>query len=542
MFGPIRTRLLIVVLGPLLAATLSASEADTASRRVKAHVTFLADDLLEGRGTATRGHEIAGRYVRTQFMRLGIEPGTEGAYEQPIRFIESTSVREAGRLVIRSGDKEDALTPINDMFVTIAPGETKAEVTAPAVFVGFGVSAPDLGHDDFAGVDLQGKIAVIVSGAPKRFPTEQRAHHGQRDLKRTLLAKAGAVGMITVATPRDEARQPWAVISAQGRFPGMRLIDPQGAVVDGTPAMRASATVNHANAARIFAGAPKTPAEIFATAERGEAQNFPLPVTITLAGESTVRTVESFNVLGRLPGTDPALAGEPLVITGHLDHLGTGTAMNGDSIYNGALDNAMGISVLLHVAEELAAAPRLRRPVLFAAVCGEEKGLLGSRHLASHPPAWVQRYAANINIDMPLVINPVRDVIAFGAEHSTIQGVLEGVAARQGFTVSPDPEPDEVRFVRSDQYSFVLQGVPAIALASGEKPVDPAFDRKSTLTAWRKERYHKRTDDLGQPVDWPSAGAYAVLLHDLVRTIGDDPVAPSWLPGDFFGELFGRKR
>jgi Zn-dependent M28 family amino/carboxypeptidase len=445
-------------------------------------------------------------------------------------------------MLIRSGDKEDSLAPTTDMFVSIAPGETKLEVTAPAVFVGFGVHAPELGCDDYAGVDLKGKIAVIFSGAPKRFPSEQRAHYGQRDLKRNLLAQAGAVGIITVATPWDEARQPWAITSAQGRFPGMRLIDAQGNVVDGTPTVRATGAVSNANASRVFVGAPKTLAEIFATAEKGEAQNFPLPVTITLAGESSVRQVESFNLLGRLPGSDPALAGEPLVITGHLDHLGIGAAVNGDTIYNGALDNGMGISVLLHVAEELASGPRLRRPVVFAAVCGEEKGLLGSRHLANHPPAWITRYAAEINIDMPLLINPVRDVVAFGAEHSTIKGVLETVAARQGFTVSPDPEPDEVRFVRSDQYSFVLKGVPAIALAAGEKPVDPGFARKPTLTAWRKERYHKPSDDLAQPIDWPSAGAYAVLLTDLIRTMANDPVAPSWLPGDFFGEIFGKQR
>jgi hypothetical protein len=169
---PVLPRLLFLLLA---AATLPAGEAETAVRRVRAHDNFLADDLMEGRGTGARGHELAGRYVRAEFMRLGIEPGADGGYEQPIKFIESTSNREAGRLVVRAGDKEDALTPINDMFVAVAPGETKVEVTAPAVFVGFGVAAPELGCDDFAGVDLKGKIAVVLSGAPRRFPSEQRA-------------------------------------------------------------------------------------------------------------------------------------------------------------------------------------------------------------------------------------------------------------------------------------------------------------------------------------------------------------------------------
>jgi len=514
-----------------------------ATRRIQAHVTYLADDLFEGRGTGTRGHELAARYVAAQFARLGIEPGADGGrYAQPIKFLESTSNREAGRLVVRSGDKEDALAPVTDMFAAVTAGQTKDAITAPAVFVGFGVQAPDLGYDDFAGVDLQGKIAVILSGAPKRFPSEQRAHHAHTDQKRTLLVKHGAIGMVTISTPWDEVRRPWAILAAQGRFPAMRLLNADGTVLDGYPQLRVNGTVSNAAAGRVLAGAPKDLAAIFATAERGEAQNFPLGVTITLAGESTVRPVESLNVLGWLPGSDPALAGEPLVITGHLDHLGIGAAVDGDTIYNGALDNAMGVGVILHVAEELAGGRRLRRPVLFAALCGEEKGLLGARYLSAHPPARVRRYAANINIDMPLVLNPVRDVIAFGAEHSTLKTILDSVAKRHGFTVSPDPEPDEVRFVRSDQYPFVLKGVPAMALAAGDKPVDPAFDRKATTTAWRKERYHKPSDDLAQPIDWPSAGAYATLMTDLTRTIANDKKAPTWLPGDFFGDLFGSGR
>jgi len=527
----------------LLAAAVpaAADEAAVAARRIQAHVTFLADDLLEGRGTGTRGHALAIRYVVAQFARLGIEPGADGGYTQPIKFLESTSNREAGHLVVRSGDKEDALAPVTDMFVTVAAGQTADTITAPAVFVGFGVQAAELGYDDFAGVDLQGKIAVILSGAPKRFPSEQRAHHAHPDQKRTLLVKHGAIGVVTIVTPWDEARRPWAITAAQGRFPTMRLLAADGGVLDAFPQLRVNGTVGNAAAGRVLVGAPKSLAAIFAAAESGEPQNFPLGTTITLAGESAVRQVESFNVLGWLPGSDPALAGEPLVITGHLDHLGIGAEVNGDSLYNGALDNAMGVSVLLNAAEELAAGPRLRRPVLFAALCGEEKGLLGSRYLSAHPPSRVRRYAANINIDMPLVINPVRDVTAFGAEHSTLKTILDGVAARHGFTVSPDPEPDEVRFVRSDQYPFVLQGVPAIALAAGEKPVDPAFDRKATLTAWRKDRYHKPSDDLSQPIDWPSAGAYGALMTDLVRTIASDPKAPAWLPGDFFGGLYGRK-
>jgi hypothetical protein len=343
----------------LLSTGLAQSQtAESTARSIRAHVTFLADDLLEGRGTGTRGHELAARYVASQLARLGIEPAADGAvYEQPVRLIESAGNYTAGQLRVRLGDKEDALAPVNDMFALVAPGQTADTITAPAVFVGFGVQAPDLQHDDFAGVNLEGKIAVILSGAPQRFPSEQRAHHGHTDQKRALLVKHGAIGVVTVMTPWDEVRRPWAMTVALGRFPTMRLVDEAGAVVNGFPQLRVLGSVSNAAAGRVLIGAPKSLSEIFAAAERGEPQNFPLGVTITLAGESTVRAVESLNVLGRLPGSDPALAGQPLVITGHLDHLGIGTAVNGDTIYNGAVDNALGIGVLLQVAEELAKVP-----------------------------------------------------------------------------------------------------------------------------------------------------------------------------------------
>lgn len=534
---------LATAIGLLTTVVLTAADSALVARGIQAHVTFLADDQLEGRGTGTRGHALAAHYVSTQFARLGIGPGADGGgYTQPIKFLESTSNREAGRLIVRAGDKEDALTPVTDMFVTVAAGQTTDTITAAAVFVGFGVQAFDLGYDDFAGVDLRGKIAVVLSGAPKRFPSEQRAHHAQVDQKRTLLVQHGAIGMVTISTPWDEARRPWAITAAQGRFPAMRLLDSAGQVLDGYPQLRVNGVVGHTAAGRILTGAPKELATIFATAERGEPQNFPLPATITLAGESSVRPVESVNVLGWLAGSDPALAREPIVITGHLDHLGIGAAVNGDTIYNGAMDNAMGISVILTVAEELAAGPRLRRPVLFAAVTGEEKGLLGSRYLAAQPPTRVKRFAANVNIDMPLFIVPAKDVIAFGAEHSTLAENLKAVASHHGITVSPDPLPDEVRFVRSDQYSFVRQGVPAICLTTGERAVDPAVDLPALATKFRNERYHRPSDDLAQPIDWNAAGAYAALMTDLCRSIANDPKPPAWLPGDFFGELFGAGR
>ena len=458
-----------------------------------------------------------------------------------MKFIEATNNLETGRLVIRHGGKENTLTPVSDMFTVVNSNQDADSVTAPAVFVGYGVQAPELGHDDYAGVDLRGKIAVVLLGAPKQFPATQRAHYANSDNKRSLLARLGAVGVITIIPPWDEARYPWAFFAGQARFPAMRLLDGSGRMVNVSPQLKVLGTANSAAATRLFAPAGRTAEGVFATAERGEPQSFALNAEITLAADCTRRTVESANVLGWLPGSDPALADQPVVVTGHLDHLGIGAPVNGDTIYNGAVDNALGVAMILAAAEEIAAGPRPDRPILFAALAGEEKGLLGAYHLARNPPARVRHFAANVNVDMSLFPVPVRSLIAWGAEHTTLGALTEAAAARTGFTVTPDPMPEETIFVRSDQYPFVQTGVPAIYLSSGMKPVDPAVDLPGMWNAHLKDRYHKPSDDLDQPVDWPSTAAFTDLMVEVIRDAANSRPAPAWLPGDFFGELFGRR-
>lgn len=530
-----------VTLAATSLARANATPFDTAAieRRARAHLTFLADDLLEGRGTGTRGHALAAKYVATQFRRLGLEPGAnDHSYEQPVKLIEATNQFENGRLIIHRDGKDTASVPVTDMMASVTMGETDTQVTAPAVFVGYGIQAPELKHDDLAGVDLQGKIAVIFYGAPSTFPSDQRAHYSNNETKRTLLVKAGAVGVITVFTPRDQANYPWPFIVATGRFPTMRLVDPEGKILDSFPQLRGLASVTHDTFARLLEGSGHTREELFAAAAQGPYKSFPLAGTVTLGGKATTKTVESMNVLGWLPGTDPALAGEPIVVTCHLDHLGIGAAVNGDSIYNGAMDNGVGVSLMLAVAEELATGPRPTRPVLFAAVTAEEKGLLGATYLARNPPARVKKFAADVNIDMPLFIAEATDVIAYGAEHSNLGDILKVVAPRHQLTVTPDPIPDEVIFVRSDQYPFVKRGVPAIYLDTGIKAADPSVDLAALGEKHRKERYHKPSDDLSQPIAWEAVGKYGAMMTDLTRTIANSPTPPAWNPGDFFGDLF----
>lgn len=532
----------VAALSLFTAPAYAGDPAALAERRVRAHVTFLADDLLEGRETGTRGHGLAMNYVAAQFMRLGLEPVGASGYQQPLALRQSRLDIDAGKFVIRrAGSPDVTLAPINDMIARPAAGAAASELTAPAVFVGFAIHAPDFNYSDFAaGIDIRGKIAVVLAGSPKSLPATAKAHYSRE--KTAELVRRGAVGIVSILTPAEEKRAPWAFTVNAARFASMRLINSDGSLHEAYPELRATASVSRIAAAALFPAGTRPLAEVFAASERSEPQAFALNVELTLGGRATVSDITSANVLGWLPGADPALAGEPIVVTAHLDHLGIGPPINGDSIYNGALDNALGTAALIDAAEQLVAGPRLQRPVLFAALTAEEKSLLGATHLVKHPPARVRRFAANLNFDMPVILTPVRDVIGIGAEHTSLGNSLAAVAAKLNFTVSHDPTPDEVVFVRSDQYPFIRAGVPALFMKAGQRGLDPTRDLAALEADFRKTHYHKPSDDLSRPIHWPSTGAFAVLTADLIRSVANDPVAPAWKPGDFFGTRFGPEK
>lgn len=509
--------------------TLQPGDAEL-SRLIEGHVRFLADDLLEGRATGQRGHAIAALYAAAHFRRLGLEPaGEQGTYYQKVPLLEVKTNVEAGTVTFAPSSADPlALTAPNDVLVSAAPGLDKAEFEAESVFAGYGVSAPDFGHDDLKGLDLKGKIVVVLSGAPPWLPSEPRAHFTSSKMEQ--LAKTGAIGMLTLTTPRDESRRPWAFSINASRFPSMRLVEPSGEIYMGFPAIQARATANVAAARSLFKAMGRNFEEAVKAAEAKADVRFAIEGRFKLTALATSAPAESLNVLARLPGSDPALAGEPLVITSHLDHIGIGPAVDGDNLYNGMLDNAMGTSTVMTIAQKMAEASfHGRRPILFALVTGEEKGLLGSTWLSRFPSPGVVRFAANINIDMPVFTEPGREVVGWGAEHSSLGQTLVQSAGRQGFVVRPDPMPDETIFVRSDQYPFVRQGVPAIY-------VGPL--RSVSSASFMKTRYHKPQDDFSQPFDWPSIGAYARFLKDVMESVASAEQAPAWVDGDFFQKTF----
>lgn len=505
--------------------------------RLEEHIRYLASDRLGGRGPGTSGYDSAARYVAKHFAALGLDSAGTAGYYQPVSLLRARAVE--GSIVLAGKSGRRTLAPYRDYVPYPDFTERRAEVTAPLVFAGFGVSAPDHGYDDYRTVEPKGKIVVLLTGAPANFPAAERAHYAAPRMKRENAARHGAVGVLVVRT-RDQTF-PWDRMVRQFRQGGMRWLDSSGAPADISPTLRGGATLSDSAAALLFTGAPHALGEILTAAEAGKPPAFDLP------GQATVRTVtvhdrlESPNVAGLLRGSDARLRDEVVVFSAHLDHLGIGEPVRGDSIYNGAMDNASGSAGLLEVARAFAALPwPPRRSILFLAVTGEEEGLLGSDYFAEHPTVPLDRIVADVNLDGLALLYPLRTLVAFGAEHSTLDSTVARAAKRLGVTITPDPFPQEVFFVRSDQYSFVRRGVPSLFPFMGLQS-DSGVDAAGRFKAWLATRYHTPQDDLDQPMDFASGARHAQLGFLAGLEIADADERAAWKPGDFFGRTFGRK-
>ena len=528
----------LVASGAVASTGVDSIEADD----LEAHVRFLADDALEGRMTGERGYEIAALYVEAQFRRLGLEPaGEAGTYRQTVPFRRYTVDPESIEMVLeRDGETTELLWP--DDFVGSGSAAAEAiELEAPLVLAGRGIVAPELGIDDYAGIDAKGKIAVILRGAPESLPSEQRAHYSSTRTKLQEAAAQGAVGVLFYRDREELERRPWERTIRHAGRPGLEWLDEEGVPGDLFPQIEVAATLGPTGLEKLLAGTTLSAEALLDRVEGGETSSFAIPGTLRYAERTSHETIHSDNVVGILPGSDPALADEVVVFTAHLDHVGIDEDPGAeDRISNGAYDNAMGTAILLEAARAFASLPEPpARSVAFLLVTGEERGLLGSDYFARRPTFEERRVVANVNVDMPLFLFPVREVIAFGAKHSTLGEVVEAVAAEEAFEVVPDPIPEEAIFVRSDQYSFVRQGIPAIYLVPGLGSTDPEIDGPALVEEFRKEHYHEPSDDLDLPVDWPSVVAFTRLNYRLGLAIARDPEEPRWREGDFFGETFG---
>lgn len=528
---------------PPLSAEVEQALATLRPEAIRAHMRFLADDLLEGRRTGTRGYDLAARYVASRFEALGLAPaGADGGYLQPVPLLEMTMADEqcSAALVRTAGNRQRVELRHGVDFLPPHLAEPEVSVTAPVVFAGFGVTAPEHGHDDYEGLDVRGKIVAVLAGGPPGFPSDQRAFHAEgRNLILNALAH-GAVGILGIFTPEMEGVLPWDNLLRGSKTPGYAWVDAAGRPRDLPPELRGAAFLSRSGAEALFEGAPHPLAEVFTAAATGKVPRFALPVEMSLRTVGRRERIQSPNVAALLPGSDPRLRDEVVVLSAHLDHLGVGEPVAGDAIYNGAFDNASGIAILLEVAGALARLPeRPRRSLLFLAVTAEEQGLHGSDYYARHPTV-AGRIVANVNLDMVLMLYPLRDVVAFGAEHSDLGAAVEAAARRLEIAVSPDPVPEQTIFIRSDHYSFVKQGVPSIFLTVGFRSGDPAIKGPATWRAWFAKSYHLPSDDMAQPIDFETGTRFAKLNFLAVYQIAQDDRAPSWNPGDFFGEKFKR--
>lgn len=508
----------------------------------RAHMAFLADDLLEGRGTGKRGHEIAARYVAAQFEAMGLKPaGQDGKYFQQVPLREITVEPDNCTVTITENRSASQLKWGDDFIMRGSSVSPDVSIEAPVVFVGYGVRTPDGKYDDYAGLDVKGKIVAGLMGAPPSLPSELRAHLSSAREKLRTARELGAVGALVLWTARDDKTLPWPRVVIGAGFPSMRWLGPDGVPSDSFPDIKVTAILSQSASERLFEHAPKSWVEVQRDAEVSKPQGFPLPVTASMRVVSHHEAITSPNVIAVHPGSDPKLSREYVVYTAHVDHLGIGKPINGDAIYNGAADDASGVAALLVIAKAFKSMPHApARSIMFLAVTGEEKGLLGSDYFAHFPTVPIHSIVADINMDGASVFYTFKDIVALGAPDSTLDAVVQRDAELLGLKMSPDPEPEQNFFVRADQYSFVRQGVPSVFISEGEQAKDPNFNAKKFSDDWIATRYHSPSDDMNQPFDFDAAVEFMQVDFLVGYDIAQDPQRPTWKAGDFFGETFGR--
>lgn len=536
---------LILASGMLaLAASCSAGAQAVADKNmIRAHLAFLADDLLEGRETGSRGYDIAAKYVASQFQQYGVKPkGDKDGFLQQVPLRATRLVQESPVVELRSARGAETLAYLDDYAVGGSLLETQSEVTAPLVFVGYGIHAERLGHNDYANIDVKGKIVVVLAGKPSSFPTEEGAHFASGDHKRALAAQHGAVGMVSLQTPVAEKASPFAKNKDYRFIPSMMWVQPDGKPARELASMQNRISLSLPASQKLFSQVDVRLDDVYKLAQSNQKlPHLDLKMSMRMAKKSTLNEVASSNVVGMIEGSDPKLKNEYVVFSAHLDHLGQVKERSGDNIFNGAMDNATGVATLIEAARLFTAsgvAPK--RSILFVAVTGEEKGLLGADYFATNPTVPRGTIVANVNLDMPLLVYDFNNVMAFGAEHSTLKGTATRALQKMGMSLIPDPWPEMGLFTRSDHYMFVRQGIPSIFLATGMGSARKDENPGKLWNEFLTRRYHQPNDDLTQPINYDAAARFAQLNYNIAREIADAPVRPSWNKDDFFGDTFSK--
>ena len=508
-------------------------------KALEQHIAFLSDDKMRGRLPGTPEFETAVQYVEDQYRRLGVEPGGEsGSYRQKVTIRNARLNIEASSLAIVLNENREILEFGRDYSISPDMNTARNEIEAQVVFAGYGISATRLGYDDYKGLDVKGKIVLVLSRTPEdRFGSTEVAHLGRLSTKLAAAAEHGAVGLLTLPAPTVGS----GPAGGNRQTPVVRgVVFPDGTVGGGAvnpyPSLKVVGSLTWNGLAKLLGQIDKSPKELAAMI-----YNPTLPISIpgkiSAQTSTTYEDIPSFNVIGKIPGTDPVLKNEYVIHTAHLDHVGVGRPINGDSIYNGAHDNASGVAALLEIARtytSLKEAPR--RSILIVMVTAEEMGLLGSAYFAQQPTVPKEKIIANVNTDMPTLIAPLLGVVPLGAEHSSIINHVRKAAGFLGLEVMQDHMPQEVRFVRSDQYSFVLQGIPALHIKYGLKTSNPSVDLDAKIKDFTQNHYHKPSDELNDSFDFNAGKTYVKLNFLISYSIANDPVRPQWNANSIFSK------
>jgi Zn-dependent M28 family amino/carboxypeptidase len=501
---------------------------------MKAHVLFLASDAMKGREAGSPEFDIAAQYVAAQFYAAGLRPaGDAGSYLQTVPLVVYKAADEGAMAWTASGGKAQPLVFGTDYIPAADPARAETQVTAPVVFAGRGIVAPQYGVDDYAGIDARGRIVAIFAGAPGTFAGEERAYFAAAATKAQIAAAHGAIGIVMLESPRPAARQ--RPFSASGYAnPRTTWATPAGTGTSPAPTTPVLGTLSQAGATKLFGSAAWSKIAAQAKADKPAYTPLSLSGTLSATTHTAFTPGASSNVVGVVPGADPVLAKEVVILSAHLDHIGVSAGGEGDRINNGALDNAIGIASLIEEARRFTASGKPpRRTVMFLAVTGEEKGLIGSSYFVDHPTVPLADIVADVNLDMPVLLYRFEDMIAFGAQRSTLGPIVARAVGAVGVGLSPDPMPEQGFFTRSDHFNFVRKGIPSVFLWPGIKGAG-----KAPFEDFLANRYHRPGDDLTQPILWDQGVRFVATNYAIAREIADGDARPVWNKGDYFGTTY----
>jgi Zn-dependent M28 family amino/carboxypeptidase len=513
---------------------------------LRAHIKFLSDDQLEGRGTGAPGGMLAAKYIAAQLEALGLKgAGDKSSYFQPVSLV-GVKADPATVLTVSAGDKREAFKFADEFVAFTGAQAPEADVNAEMVFVGYGINAPEQHWNDYKGDanDYKGKVLVMLvndppatSAEPNLFGGRALTYYGRWTYKYEEAARRGAAGVILLHTD-ESAGYPWSVVRTSN---GSWRFDIARGDNEATPFLKVRSWMTDPAAQRMMQLAGQNLDDLRKQAASRDFKPVKLNLTASINLKSEVKRVDAPNVAGILPGRDPKLRDEYVVFSAHWDHLGVGAPdKNGDKIYNGAVDNASGVASILAIAEALTKLPmneRPRRSILFLFPTAEEQGLLGAEWYSKHPLVPLNKTAANVNLDSMNVLGPTSDFVPLGANRSTLQTIVEAVAHDRAMTVSPDPRPEQGSFYRSDHFPFAKVGVPSISLKEGDSYVGHTKQwGEEQFKAYNTAHYHQPSDEYSDTWNFEGMAQEAEIAMDIGRRIADMQEMPRFNPNDEFAK------